>query len=237
MRYLLLSILFLFAFSAMAHDTVQPRLISVNGSAEKNFDPDKVDITLAIEGRDKTLNGAKKKHDDLLNALHRVVAKFGIDKRKDVRTLSNNIQPRYEYRDKNNRRVLVGYTANHRVQVTYKQLDKVGDLVNAITRAGIDQLQGMTFGLVDSNAAERHVMLLAVKDAQQKANEVANALGIAVSKVYSVNVSGGGGYHPRPVMARSKMMAMDAESAPAAEIPQGDVKIRQNVSAQFEIAN
>ena len=235
MRYLFVILALLLPFSASAHDEVKPRIISVNGMAERTFDPDKVDITLNIEGRDKTLEAAKKKHDDLLNALHKTVAKFGVDK-KSVKTLSNNIQPRYEYRDKNNKRVLAGYTATHRVQVTYKKLDKIGDFVNALTKAGIDQMQSMSFGLVDSNAAERQVMLMAVKDARQKANEGAQALGVTANKVYSVNVSGGGGYRPQARnMARSEMMIASSKGAPAAEIPQGDVKIRQNVSAQFEI--
>ncbi len=239
MRYFLIILCLLLPFTASAHDEVKPRLISVSGKAEKNYEPNKVDVTLAIEGRDKELKTAKRKHDELLNALHKVARNFGVDK-KDVKTLSNNIQPRYEYRDKNNRRVLAGYSAKHRVQVTLKKIDKVGDFVNAITKAGIDQLQGMSFGLIDSNAAEREVMLMAVKDSRMKADAVAASLGVSAPKVYSVNVQGGGGYHPKPMpMVRGKMMmAMDAESAPpAAEIPTGEVTIRQNVSAQFEISN
>lgn len=227
--------MFLLSSPAQAHDEVKPRLISVSGKAEKTYDPDKVDIVLAIEGQDKELKTAKRKHDELLNALHKVARDFGVDK-KDVKTLSNSIQPRYEYRDKNNTRVLAGYSATHRVQVTFKSLDKIGDFVNAITKVGIDQLQSMSFGLIDSNAAEREVMLMAVKDARAKSDAVAATLGVLAPKVYSVNVAGGGGYRPQPVMARGAMMAMDmAESAPAAEVPLNDVTIQQNVSAQFEI--
>lgn len=237
MRYFLIMLALLLPFSAQADDDAKPRLISVSGQAEKTYEPDKVDIVLAIEGQDKELKTAKRKHDELLNALHKVARQFGVDK-KDVKTLSNSIQPRYEYRDKNNRRVLAGYSANHRVQVTFKSLDKIGDFVNAVTKAGIDQLQSMNFGLIDSNAAEREVMLMAVKDARAKSDAVAATLGVSAPKVYSVSVSGGGGYHPQPVMARGAMFAMDkAESAPAAEIPLNDVTIRHNVSAQFEIGD
>lgn len=231
--------LLLCAFSASAHadDKESPRLISVSGKAEKTFEPDKVDIVLSIEGRDKELTIAKRKHDELLNALHNVAERFDVDK-KNLRTLSNSIQPRYEYRNKENQRVLTGYTASHRVEITFTQLNKIGEFVNAITRAGIDKLQSMRFGLLQSDAAQREVMLLAVKDAKDKAKAIANTLDVDMGDVYSVSVNSGGGYHTKPMMMARNEMAMDMAAAPsAASIPTGEVTIRQHVSAQFEMNN
>jgi len=235
MRYLFLILALMLPLSAHADDEKNPRLISVNGSAEKIYEPNKVEINIGLQGEDKDLKKAKSKHDDLLNALYAVAEKFGVEK-KDIKTLSNSIQPRYEYRDKTNQRVLAGYLASHQVQVMLKNLDKIGDFINALTAKGIDQMNGMQFGLIDSNAAEREVMLMAVKDARAKADAVAGVLGVGIERPYSINVSGGGGYHPQPMMARGMVaMAADAEMAPAAEIPMNDVTIRQSVSAQFEM--
>lgn len=220
-----------------ADDTPTPRLISVTGEAEKTYEPDKVDITLALEGSAETLADAKQNHDKMLKGLHKLLERYEVEKR-DIKTLSNNIAPRYGYHKENKKRILAGYSATHRVQISFTQLDKIGDLINDITAIGIDQLQQMSFGLKDSSGAEREVMLMAVKDARAKADAVAQTLGISAPKVHSVNVQNGGGYHPRsmPLMARAEGMSA-ADSAMAAEIPAGDVKISKTVNAQFEITN
>lgn len=213
------------------------RQITVTGEAEQSFAPDKVDIVIVVEGRGKTLAEAKKKHDELLNGLHQVVAKFGIEKSK-VKTLSDNINPQYDYvnePDGNGRQVLRGYAAEHRLQVTLKSLDKIGDFINAVVAQKIDRIEQVSYGLTNSDDAEMQVTVAAVKDAKAKAQKILAALDNNLGKVLSVN-TGGEGYQPHPMpMMPMGAMAMKNSSDSAAPVPSGDVTIRQNVTVQFEI--
>ncbi len=226
-----------FAAPVLAHDGEAVRLISVNGMAEQSFDPDKADITLNLEGEAKELKAAKAKHEILLKALYAVTDKYKID-RKKIETLSDIIQPRYEY-PKSGKRILAGYVASHRVQIEFTQLPKLADFITDITNAKIDQIDGVNFGLLNSNTAEREVMLSALSNAKTKARDVAGAVAVKLGRVYSVNVQGGGGYQPQPMRVSPKMMmqasSVEMMSDASAPIPAGEIMIRQDVQAQFEI--
>lgn len=225
-----------FAHHAQAEN--QPRQISVTGTAEQSFAPDKADIYVTVEGRGKTLAEAKKKHDELLSGLHQVVAKFSIEKNQ-VKTLNDSINPQYDYVNEPNgggRQVLRGYEASHRLQVTLEDLSKTGEFINALVAKNIDRIDQISYGLKDSEEAEMQVTLAAVKNAKMRAARIIGALDSSLGTVLSVN-SDADGYHPSPMpmmaMAKGADMAMGAPEA--APIPAGDVKINKNVTVQFEI--
>lgn len=214
------------------------RQITVTGQAERNFTPDKADVIVVVEGRAKTLKEAKAAHDQLLKALHAVTAKFDIAK-SEVKTLSDSINPQYDYINENGngRQVLRGYTAEHRLQVTLDTLDKMGDFINALVAKNIDRIEQVSYGLQDSDEAEMEVSIMAVKDARAKAEKLLNALDASLGKVLTVNADSGG-YMPRPpmpMMMAKGAMAMENASDMATPIPSGDVTVQRTVTVQFEI--
>jgi uncharacterized protein YggE len=222
-----------------SHAEPAPRQISVTGTAEQSFAPDKADIYVAVVGQGKTLAEAKKQHDELLKGLHLVTAQFKISK-ENVKTLSDSINPQYDYVNEpngNGRQVLRGYEASHRLQVTLENTTKTGDFVNALVAKNIDRIEQVQYGLIDSEEAEMQVTLAAVKNAKKRAARIIDALDSSLGKVLNVN-SDGGGYQPMPMpmMAMAKGSSDMAMVAPeAAPIPAGDVKINKSVTVQFEI--
>lgn len=213
-----------------------PRQISVTGTAEQSFTPDKADIYVAVLGQGKALAEAKKNHDTLLNALHQVTAQFKIGK-ANVKTLSDSINPQYDYVSEPNgsgRQVLRGYEANHRLQITLEDTAKTGDFINALVSKNIDRIEQVQYGLKDSEEAEMQVTLAAVKNAKKKAGRIIAALDSDLGKVLSVNADGGG-YQPVPMPMMMTKAVMADGGAEAAPIPAGDVKINKNVTVQFEI--
>ncbi len=232
---ILLALMLLLAGPVLAEEPV--RQITVNGQAEKSFAPDKVDVTVVIEGRAKTLKEAKAIHDKLLSALHEVTAKFDIAK-SDVKTTSDSINPQFDYVSEPNgsggRQVLRGYSAEHRLQVTLSNLTKIGDFINALVAKNIDRIEQVSYGLKRSADAEMEVSVEAVKDAKMKAQKLLGALGATLGPVISVNADGGG-YMPRPMPMMMAKADMAGGAPEAASIPAGDVNIRQNVTVQFEI--
>ncbi len=239
-RVLLILLAITLSSSAIyAHDGEFPHLISVSGTAQKTYKPDKLDIYITLEGRDKQLAAAKKKHDDLLRSLHKITKKYKLLD-ADVKTVSNRIMPQYEYDAKLKKRVLSHYSASHQLKITLRDLEMVGSFINDITNAGIDRLQSMEFGITDKSTAEREVMLLAVNNAKQKALAIASSLGVKLKTVHSVTV-GNTGYRtgPTPVAMGNKLFAVRAADSamPAADIPLNDVVISSNVTTKFEIDN
>jgi uncharacterized protein len=210
------------------------RTISVSGEAKDQFAPDRAEITVVMEGRAKTVAEAKKKHDELLNGLLAETKKFAIPE-KQVKTLSDTIQPQYDYIENQGQR-LREYSAEHRVMVQLDDTKKVGDFINAIVARGIDRVEGVNYTLKDSSKAEREVLLKAVIDAKAKATAIAVTLGQTLGPVQNVSATGGG-FVPVPMPYQGRVMAMKAEAAmdAAAPVPAGEVQVNQTVQATFLI--
>ncbi|MEG0818889.1 MAG: SIMPL domain-containing protein, partial [Brevundimonas sp.] len=112
-------------------------------------------------------------------------------------------------------------------------LSKVGATADAVVTAGVNQIDGIAFGLKDAKAAEDQARQLAVRALQDKARLYAQALGVQLGGVRTLTE--GGGYMPeppRPMYARA--MAMDAGSA-STPVSAGELTVRIDISGTYDI--
>ena len=116
--------------------------------------------------------------------------------------------------------------------VIINNLDAVGSTADAVVAAGVNQIDGISFGLKDPSAAENAARRLAVRALQGKASLYADALGVQLAGIRSL--SEGGGYAtpvPMPMYARAEM-AMDAGSTPIAA---GQLTVRIDITGVYDI--
>ena len=77
---------------------------------------------------------------------------------------------------------------------------------------GVNQIDGISFGLKDPTTAENQARQLAVRNLQAKASLYAQALGVGLGGIRSL--SEGGGYAPQPVpMYAVRAQSMDSGSS------------------------
>ncbi|HEX8662170.1 MAG TPA: SIMPL domain-containing protein, partial [Brevundimonas sp.] len=128
---------------------------------------------------------------------------------------------------------LRGYQANNRVTVIIHDLDAVGTTADAVVAAGVNQIDGISFGLKDPTSAENQARQLAVRNLQAKAALYSQALGVQLGGIRSL--SEGGGYAPQPPMpmmyARAEM-AQDAGSTPVAA---GQLTVRIDITGVYDL--
>jgi uncharacterized protein YggE len=98
--------------------------------------------------------------------------------------------------------------------------------------AGANYLGGVSFSIADTKALETESRTLAVKDAQQKAQTLAQAAGVKLGRVLSITE--GASYNPPP-MPYGRAMAADAV-APG-PVQAGSLEIATNVEMRFEIVD
>lgn len=191
--------------------------------------PDQATITLGVQTDGATAADAMRANAEKMTRVIAALKKGGVAD-KDIRTSNLNLNPQYVYQENLPPR-LTGYQASNQVTVTVLDLKKLGGIVDAVVNSGASNVGGISFGLQNSDGAEDAARLEAVKALQAKADLYARATGYRVARL--VTLSEGGGYTPpAPMMMAGFARAEKADSTP---IEAGELKVRIDVNATFEL--
>ena len=117
--------------------------------------------------------------------------------------------------------------------VTINDLNKVGTTADAVVAAGVNQVDGISFGLKDASAAENQARQLAVRALQSKAQLYAQALGVQLGGIRSLNE--GGGYSPQPPMPMPAPMFARAAMADSTPVSAGELTVRIDINGVYDI--
>src|SRR5439155_326644 len=85
---------------------------------------------------------------------------------------------------------IVGYSASNTVSVTIANLGRAGKIVDAAVAAGANQVDGPNLTVSDQGALYRAALKAAIADARVKAEAIAEASGLRVGTVSSVEETG-----------------------------------------------
>jgi uncharacterized protein len=206
----------------------QPSL-NLTATGEVKIAPDMATITFGVQTEAPTAQAAMAQNAERMTQVVRALARAGIVER-DIQTSGLNLSAQYDYVE-NQPPKLRGYQAVNRVTVRIEDLSKVGGTADAVVAAGVNQIDGISFGLKDSKAAEDEARRLAVQALQSKARLYADALGVQLGGVRSLTE--GGGYTPQPpmpVFAMARMAA--ADSTPVAA---GELSVKIDVTGVYDI--
>jgi uncharacterized protein YggE len=124
---------------------------------------------------------------------------------------------------------LLGYQAENGLVVQVRNLPQLGQVLDAVVADGANRLQGISFGLQDSQQAQDQARRAAVADAQRKAALYAEAAGLRLGALRSL--SEGAGQAPIPMLAM-RAATMGEMAMPVAG---GTVGLRADVSAVYAL--
>lgn len=196
------------------HCTTAPGQISVSATGQTFQVPDTATVSAGVVTQASTAGEAMSANAAQMNATFNELLRAGIQQR-NIQTSQLSLQPRYDY---SNRQapVITGYEARNTVTAKTDNLNAVGPMLDALVRAGANNINGVTFSIKDSEAAKSEARKAAVAAARQKAEEMAMAAGVRLGNVISINESGG--YSgPQPMMMRSAAVADESTPVAAGE--------------------
>jgi len=147
----------------------------------------------------------------------------------DLHTAGLDVTPNWEH--DGTRMVRNGFTVTNRIAVTVRDLESVGQVLDAGLEAGATGLDEVTFLLADEASAADEARRAAVADAQARAATIADASGGRLGAL--VSIAEGVAPVPGPFPA-PRMMAMAADSVPTPVLP-GRIEVTVSVSAEWEI--
>lgn len=226
---MLLLIVGLLSLPAYAYADELVRQISISGEASESLKPDLVSLSATVSARNIDLMAAKKEHDGKLRLLLDVAKKFGI-KGKYLSTGRASIQPMWKW--EKNTQVFKGYTVQTTLNLSSKELDKVGDLLMALVRVKPERMNGPYYRLENAKPVIDRLRVAAASDAKAKAEALAEAAGMKLGKPITISDSW---HKPQPLMMRERAMSASYKSAAPVAPPQGEQEVRANVNIVYEL--
>ncbi|KAA0012495.1 DUF541 domain-containing protein [Billgrantia pellis] len=226
---------------------VPPARLDVQAEAQLDFVPNRATLSARLWERTPTvarqdndtdpdaLREARDRLEERAGKLIRALEEAGIE-RDDLGAGSLSVQPEYvpaPRRSDDNDNMLMRTRLERPFQVRVDDLERLPQLLDALTEAGVNALDGISYDLADRDAATDEALVQALEKARHKAELMARTMGVSLGAVASISETRSPIYQPR-------MMAMSAdarESAPQAEYRPGTIVIEAGVSVSWEIEN
>ena len=162
--------------------------VTVAGETSMKAQPDAAVVVLSVITQSpQALNAQQdnaRKSDAVIEALK---ASAGAD--PEVKTSDYSLQPQYDYRY-NKLPKIIGYEARNSVMLTMGDLTKVGAVIDAASRAGANSVESVSFILRDNSPARGQALAEATRQALNKAESIAKALGGRVARIVEEQESG-----------------------------------------------
>lgn len=161
--------------------TTTQRSVTVSGTATIRSAPDEAVIGLGVQTQANTAQGALSQNAEKMVAVLQAVEGQGVPK-GDIATSSVSLYPTYGQSGTD----ITGYQVANQVDVTVRNMDKVGPVIDAAVGAGANFTNGVTFQLSDQNKGVNDALAAAVANARSKADTLAAAGGAQLGQVLSI---------------------------------------------------
>lgn len=203
--------------------------IIVSGSGSISAKANQATLTLGAWTEDPDASEAVNDNAVIMGAVIDAIMELGIEE-DNIKTVSYGVSPNYNW----DTRTVTSYRVTNMIQVEVLDIDMVGEVIDVAAAAGANSIQGISFGISDeeSDALSMDAYVLALEDAQAKADLIAETLGIEVTGVVYVTESSYAPYTQYRAMAES--VVYDSGSAPT-PIIEGSLSVSVSVTVAFSI--
>lgn len=165
----------------------QYRSVTVIGQGRVNYNPDIAILNLGVQidkaaSAEDALNQLNAKMTAIVNA----VKAMGVNE-ADIQTQNYSLYPQYDYIDDVS--TVAGYNANQQVVVKVlaydKDPDRLSRVIGAASKAGVNQVNSLTFDASNMNDLKQEAKLQAISDAKARGQVLADAAGVKLDKITS----------------------------------------------------
>ena len=217
-------------YSGVSEGTENLKTISLTGSGSSSAQADQATVNLGVQIISESASDAIGENAETMTAVIEAIKALGVSE-DDIVTTSYSVYPQYDWTEEG--RVFTGYSVTNLVQVTVKDLDIVGDVIDAAAVAGANQINGISFELSDAKREElkTNAYIAALTDAQDKADVIAETLGLTITGVQSVTE-----YSYTPVRSYEmyeESVAMDGAMRASTPIVSGELSVTVSVHIVF----
>lgn len=213
------------AVGAPATDGEPPlHSITVTGNGSVTRVPDVARVSVGVGVTKSTVKAARDAAGKSMAAIIAAIKALGIDE-MDIKTISIDLSPQH-----NNSSKIIGYRMSQQLQVTVRDLDKAGDVVDTATTKGATDVNGLWFEVGDPTSALDEARAAAIAQARTSAQKMASAAGVSLGGVVSISESSGSSPGPYYYGEAAR------DAAVLTPVERGTQDVQATVTVVFEIS-
>ena len=203
--------------------------ISVSGTGEASGSPDVAYVQLGIDVVNPDVGRAVAEANTTMRRIMEALAQFDIPE-EDIQTVNFNVWPDERYDPQSGEPTGRVYRVQNIVRVRVRDMEAVGEVIQAALDAGATSVNSLSFGIDDTSALEAEARASAVADARERAQQLADALGVRLGDPVVVSE----GYTAVPVPVARVAFAEEAVGG-APPISEGELTVSVQVNVVFSI--
>lgn len=177
----LVAAMMLMSCAALAETGVN--VMTVTGSGVVNVLADQATVVLGVEEKKEDVLEAQDAVNEKINAIYDALIEYGVEP-KNIGTDRIYISAAYTY--PLDIAVMSGYTASNSIEIRTTDIDSVGEIIDIAFAAGANELNAVNFSASNAGEAQQQALALAVENAMTKAQTLADAAGVGIGEVLSL---------------------------------------------------
>ena len=215
-------------------DAAEPNTIAVGGMAEQEVAPDMAYVDLGITVRANDAETARAEEAKIVQQIRRSLLGLAITD-NDLQNTGYYMYQEYKV-DRDGKRTAGQYVLNSSVKVTVRDLDKLSQVIDNTVKAGVTNIDSVSYALSTQNIVQRQLLAAAVENAREKAAVVASAGSRTLGSMLSADINGfTGGTVVAAGSNKLRSAAVMADGAEATELAPGKIKLNARVEVVFAL--
>lgn len=227
----ILSMMMAFVLLIPAFAYAEPASLKVQGNGVVNVTADVARVVLGVRESVSDVKLAQSTVNEKINAIFDALIAAGVQS-KDIGTESIYIYANYDYSGDEER--LVSYTASNGISIVTSDIDKLGEYIDIAFDAGANSLDTVEFSSQDNTEAQQEALKLAVENAYEKAEVIAEAAGMEIVSVKTFDETVEQGYADTTAKY-SNARVEDAAGESATRVQASSLKVQASVIVEFEL--
>jgi uncharacterized protein YggE len=222
--------LMLVAAPTASGSVTEPTGITVMAQGKATAKPDLAMVTIGVETRNAEARVAAQENDERMADVMAAILELGVAE-EDVQTVDYSVRAEIDW--ENDEQRVIGYVVDNSVVVKLREVDKAGDVLDAATEAGANNVYGIQFTFDDPTTLREEARAEAMAQARDKAEALAELAGVGLGKPRYINESftESPPYYLEPIYAAAER-AMGGGATP---VQPGQLEVSVQVQVTFDI--
>ena len=234
----LAAFLLLFAFAIYIYRPNQNNKltrVTVIGDSKAQVAPDTAQLTFSVVTQGRQAIDAQQENARVSDAVHQSIVSAAANATAEIKTSNYSLNPEQDYSGKMPK--IVGYEVRNTITVSISNLDLVGAVIDAATKAGANSVEGIQFVIGETSPAQGEALSLATKQAMAKAEAIARSMNGRIVRI--VETTEGGIPTDHPLLSEtetySNSASTSANTSVRTPVQAGTLNVRSSVILVVEI--
>jgi uncharacterized protein YggE len=166
--------------------------ITVTGFGKSRANPDRASVSVGVNIADENITRAVEESNETIARITDAVMALGVEE-ADIQTTNFTIWAEEQWdQETGQRKEEKLYRVDSQIQIIVNDTEKIGKILETSIANGANNIYGLSFGIQDSSDLAAEARVLALEDARQRAEQIAQELGVTLGEVQrAVEISGG----------------------------------------------